>query len=346
MRPTVPGHPVKTFISRSLLVIALAALLIPMSLSAFAQEERATEKAAIEKSRQEAAARQQASPEVAKQDEAKKSEDEKGEDDKKPADPMSAATFTGLKLRSIGPAFTSGRVIGFAVDPNNPSRYFVAAASGGVWKTSNSGTTWTPVFDKEGSYSIGCIALDPSNPKVLYSAAKYPSSDDPSIFKSTDGGVKWKPASRGVSGGIIGLLTTSSGSILALGKESGLWRSTDGAATWTKIGEGLPSKEVNGLAVADTSVYVAAKNGLFRSDDGGARFTMSDKREIEAVAVDAKGNVYIATDEGVGRSTDGGKKFTAFNDGLTNEDVRSLFAAGTRLYAGTAGGGVFSTDLP
>ena len=77
---------------------------------------------------------------------------------------MSTPTFNGLRLRSIGPAFTSGRISGFAVDPNNYTRYYVAVASGGVWKTSNAGTTWTPIFDNEASYSIGAIALDPKNP--------------------------------------------------------------------------------------------------------------------------------------------------------------------------------------
>src|SRR5262244_4442136 len=64
----------------------------------------------------------------------------------RPRDPMSAPTFAGLRFRSIGPAFTSGRVIGFAVEPNNPARYFVGVASGGVWRTINAGNTWTPVF--------------------------------------------------------------------------------------------------------------------------------------------------------------------------------------------------------
>src|SRR5260370_1239669 len=75
----------------------------------------------------------------------------------KPDDPLSSATFAGLKLRSIGPAITSGRVTSFAVDPHNRSHYFVGVASGGVWKTTNSGATFTPVFDNEGSYSIGVV---------------------------------------------------------------------------------------------------------------------------------------------------------------------------------------------
>src|SRR5262245_5696422 len=86
----------------------------------------------------------------------------------KKQDPMTAPTFAGLKLRSIGPAFTSGRVVAFAVDPNDRSHYFAAAASGGVWKTTNAGTSWTPVFDAERSYSIGTMVLDPKNPAVVW----------------------------------------------------------------------------------------------------------------------------------------------------------------------------------
>src|SRR3984893_5139219 len=65
-------------------------------------------------------------------------------------DPMNSATFSGLRLRGIGPAFTSGRVVGFAVDPENSQHYFVAAASGGVWETTNNRTVWTPVVDTQG----------------------------------------------------------------------------------------------------------------------------------------------------------------------------------------------------
>src|SRR5262245_7979223 len=71
-------------------------------------------------------------------------------------DPFSAETFAGLKLRGLGPALTSGRIIDIAVDEKHPGTWYVAAASGGVWKTENAGTTWSPVFEGEGSYSIGC----------------------------------------------------------------------------------------------------------------------------------------------------------------------------------------------
>src|SRR5258706_9887209 len=84
-----------------------------------------------------------------------------------PPDPLAAAV-AGLRLRSVGPSIISGRIAGLAVDPDRPSRYFIAVASGGVWRTTNSGTTWTPVFDREGSYSIGYIVLDPKNSNVVW----------------------------------------------------------------------------------------------------------------------------------------------------------------------------------
>ncbi|HNA65085.1 MAG TPA: hypothetical protein PKZ51_10205 [Saprospiraceae bacterium] len=85
----------------------------------------------------------------------------------KPAE-ISADLFNVLSFRSIGPAVTSGRVIDFAVNPSNPNEYFVAAACGGVWKTTNRGTTYSPVFDGQGSYSIGCVTIDPSNSNIVW----------------------------------------------------------------------------------------------------------------------------------------------------------------------------------
>lgn len=81
---------------------------------------------------------------------------------------LTAETFKGLNLRGIGPALTSGRVADLAVNPVQKSQYFVAVASGGVWKTENWGTTWKPVFDQMASYSIGCITMDPNEPLVIW----------------------------------------------------------------------------------------------------------------------------------------------------------------------------------
>ncbi|MCG6926365.1 MAG: glycosyl hydrolase, partial [Acidobacteria bacterium] len=89
---------------------------------------------------------------------------EEGED----AGPFSSKTFEGLKLRNIGPAFMSGRIADIAIQEDDPATWYVAVGSGGVWKTVNAGTTWTPLFDVESVYSIGCVTIDPSNPHVVW----------------------------------------------------------------------------------------------------------------------------------------------------------------------------------
>ena len=85
------------------------------------------------------------------------------------ADPETQpALFAGLELRAIGPAFMSGRIADIAVDPENTSTWYVAVGSGGVWKTTNAGTTWTPIFEDQAVYSIGCLTLDPRNHNTVW----------------------------------------------------------------------------------------------------------------------------------------------------------------------------------
>ena len=232
----------------SLIVVILLAV-FASSNAAFAQEERAAEKAAAQKAKAEAAAKQQASPEPPKPDE-KKPEGEKSAEETKPTDPLSTPTFNGLKFRSIGPAFTSGRVIGFAVDPNNSARYFAAAASGGVWKTVNNGSTWIPVFDKEGSYSIGAIALDPKNPLTVWVGTGENNSQRSvsygnGVYRSDDGGKSWKNVGL-KSSEHIGRIAidpkdsnivyvAAQGPLWGPGGDRGLYKTTDGGKTWQKI---------------------------------------------------------------------------------------------------------------
>jgi photosystem II stability/assembly factor-like uncharacterized protein len=228
-------------------------------------------------------------------------DDETGSDKSK--DPMSAETFTGLKFRSLGPAVTSGRVADIAVDPRNRSRYFVAAASGGVWKTVNAGTTWEPVFDGESSYSIGCVVIDPNNPFVLWvGTGEYNSQRSVSygdgVYRSEDGGKSWQNMGLKSSEHIGRILVdprnssvvfvAAQGPLWGPGGDRGLYKTTDAGKTWTSV---LNISENTGVSdiVMDTrnpDVMFAAsyqrrrhvwtlidggpESAIYKSTDGGA----------------------------------------------------------------------------
>jgi photosystem II stability/assembly factor-like uncharacterized protein len=247
----------------------------------------------------------------------KSQEEVKKEDPRRPADPMSVSTFAGLKLRSIGPAFTSGRVCSIAVDPTDHTRYFVGAASGGVWKTTNAGTTWTPVFDNEGSYSIGTITIDPKNPFTIWV------------------GTGENNSQRSVSYG------------------DGVYRSDDGGRTWKNVGL-KASERVGRIAIDPQSsehVYVAAQGplwgpggdrGLFKTTDGGKSWknvlSISENTGVTDVAIDPNNpdTVYAASyqrrrhvwtlinggpESAIYKSTDAGATWNKLRSGLPNVDI-------------------------
>ncbi|HEX6186737.1 MAG TPA: hypothetical protein VFZ40_01545 [Pyrinomonadaceae bacterium] len=229
-----------------------------------------------------------------------------GEDEGRPRDPMSSATFNGLRFRSIGPAFTSGRVIGIAVDPNNSARYYVAAASGGVWKTVNNGTTWTPVFDREGSYSIGAIVLDPKNPLTVWVGTGENNSQRSvsygnGLYRSDDGGRSWRNVGLKASEHIGKIAidpkdsnvvyVAAQGPLWGPGGDRGLYKTTDGGKTWKQI---LKISEHTGVTdvVIDPNnpetIYAASyqrrrhmwtlinggpESAIHKSTDGGATWT-------------------------------------------------------------------------
>jgi photosystem II stability/assembly factor-like uncharacterized protein len=172
------------------------------------------------------------------------------EDTPKAPDPMSSATFAGLRLRSIGPALISGRVIAFAVDPRDRCRYFAAAASGGVWKTTNAGTSWTPVFDNEGSYSIGAVTLDAKNPETVWVGTGENNSQrsvsyGDGVYRSDDGGRSWKNMGLKKSEHIARIVidprdsnvvyVAAQGPLWGPGGDRGLFKTTDGGKTWTAV---------------------------------------------------------------------------------------------------------------
>lgn len=176
------------------------------------------------------------------------------------ADRFSAKTFSGLKFRSVGPALTSGRISDIAVHPQKRHVYFVAVASGGVWKTENNGTTWKPVFDGEGSYSIGCVTIDPNNPFVVWVGTGENNSQrsvsyGDGVYKSLDGGKSWKNLGLKNSEHIGKIVVDPrnsqvvyvavQGPLWNAGGDRGLYKTKDGGKTWNKV---LEISENTGLS--------------------------------------------------------------------------------------------------
>ena len=157
--------------------------------------------------------------------------------------------YQGLNFRSLGPAFTSGRVADIALHPKNENVWYVAIGSGGVWKTTNSGTTWKPVFDKETTYSIGCVTIDQSTPSTIWVGSgenvggRHVGFGD-GIYVSHDDGKTWKnmglKKSEHLSKIIIHpensniIWVAAQGPLWSKGGERGVYKSTDGGATWNK----------------------------------------------------------------------------------------------------------------
>ncbi len=284
----------------------LVALLTAATISGFAQAEKA--RSPKPKPQTGSTAPQQPSPEAAKPAEAKKpeaqrSDEQRPEGEAAPRDPMSTPTFNGLRLRSIGPAFTSGRISGIAVDPNNPSHYFVSAASGGVWKTLNAGITWTPVFDREGSYSIGCVVLDPKNPLTVWVGTGENNSQRSvsygnGVYRSDDGGKTWKNVGLKTSEHIGRIAidpkdsnvvyVAAQGPLWGPGGDRGLYKTIDGGKTWKQILKISENTGVTDVAIdprdPDT-IYAASyqrrrhmwtlidggpESALYKSTDAGA----------------------------------------------------------------------------
>lgn len=175
---------------------------------------------------------------------AKDAKDPKAEAEKK-ANPL-----TSLKLRSIGPALMSGRVVGLAVHPDNRSKYYVAVACGGVWKTENAGISWKPIFDGEGSYSIGCITMDPKNPNTLWVGSGENNSQrsvgyGDGVYKSIDGGRSWVNVGLKTSEHIAKIVidprdsnivyVAAQGPLWNSGGDRGLYKTTDGGKSWENI---------------------------------------------------------------------------------------------------------------
>lgn len=159
-----------------------------------------------------------------------------------------ANRFDGLSLRNIGPATTGGRIADIAVNPTNPAQYYLGVASGGVWKTDNAGITWQPLFDDQGSYSIGDVTLDPNQPNVVWVGTGENNSQrsvgyGDGVYKSVDGGKSWTNTGLTESEHIARIVidprdsnivyVAAQGPLWRAGGDRGVYKSTDGGTTWT-----------------------------------------------------------------------------------------------------------------
>ncbi len=219
-----------------------------------------------------------------------------------------AAVASGLQFRSIGPALTSGRVADIAVDPSNRKIWYVGSAAGGLWKTTNGGLSFAPVFDGEGSFSIGTVAIDPRNPNVVWvgtgenNAQRVVAFGD-GVYKSIDGGKSWTNTGLKESEHIGRIVidprnsdvvyVAAQGPLWRKGGDRGVYKTTDGGKTWTRM---LPGDDWTGandiqLDPRNPDVLIATMwqrqrrtccfiaggpgSGVFRSTDGGKTWNKS-----------------------------------------------------------------------
>lgn len=348
--------------------------------------------------------------------------------------PINSGLVSGLSFRNIGPAMASGRIADIAVNPNNPSEYYLAVASGGVWKTTNHGNTYTPIFDNYGSYSTGCITIDPNNTNtiwlgtgennnqrsVAYGDGVYRSDDggaswtnmglknsehiskiivDPrnsdvvyvaaygplwsaggerGTYKTTDGGKTWKQIHfiSENSGAADLIMDPKNPDVLyesvhqrrrhvytyiGGGAESGVYKSTDGGATWFQLKSGLPSSNMGrvGLAVSPADPnYVYAiceaengQHGFYRSTNKGASFEKRSSYETsgnyyqEIICDPVDVNKVFSMDTWLHHTEDGGKTFKATGENDKHVDNHCIWIdpTDTRHWLVGCDGGLYET---
>ncbi len=275
------------------------------------------------------------------------------------AQTVSPQLFSGLQWRLIGP-FRGGRAVAVTGVPGDGATFYFGSVDGGVWKTIDAGVTWKPIFDGQPIASIGALEVAPSDPNVIYagtgeSDSRSALSSGDGVYKSTDGGQSWKNVglhdSRQISRIVIDpqnpdvVYVGALGHAYAPNDERGVFKSTDGANTWTRVLDKGPSIGVSDLAIAAASTNIlfagtwnthrppwstyapqsGPGGGLYRSTDSGASWTERTGNGLPdgdwgrvgvAVAPDGK-RVYALIDagkkSGLYRSDDGGNTWRLEN---------------------------------
>mgnify|MGYP006285100199 CR=1 FL=1 len=220
-----------------------------------------------------------------------------------PGEKIPSSIVKGLEFRNIGPAFSSGRIADIAIHPEDEHTWYVAVGSGNVWKTTNAGVTWETIFDDQGSYSIGCVTIDPNDPSIIWVGTgenvggRHVGYGD-GVYRSPDGGKTWKNMGLKQSEHIAEIIVhpknsdvvfvAAQGPLWNSGGERGLYKTTDGGTTWNQILSGNEWTGVTDIAMNPNDpdrIYAATwqrhrtvaaymgggpGSGIHRSNDAGA----------------------------------------------------------------------------
>jgi photosystem II stability/assembly factor-like uncharacterized protein len=233
---------------------------------------------------------------------------------------LSETDLEALQLRNIGPAINGGRIADIDIHPENPNVWYVGVGSGGVWKTVNAGTTWTPIFDDQPSYSIGSVAIDPSDPSTVWVGTgenvggRHVGFGD-GVYKSTDGGRTWRNMgledSQHISTTLVHpedsdvVWVSAQGPLWTAGGERGLYKTTDGGETWRRV---LGDDEWTG--VTDIVMDPRDPDVLYAA-------TWQRHRTVAAYLGGGPGS-------GIHKSTDGGETWEELTTGLPSSNMGKI----------------------
>ena len=236
---------------------------------------------------------------------------------------LDADLLKGIQFRSLGPGFVTGRIADIEIDPKDPNVWYVATAFGGLWKTVNRGISFEPIFDEGPSFTLCCVVIDPRNSSVIWLGTGENHSQRSAhfgdgVYKSVDAGKSWKRVGLETSEHIGKIVVdprnssvvyvAAQGPLFSAGGERGLYKTTDGGATWTRV--------------------------LNINDDTGVSDIVLDPRNADVLYVSAyqrRRHVGMAIgggrDAGIFKSANGGRSWTRLTSGLPKCDIGRIALA-------------------